>query len=356
MTFVDIYPDVTIMKTISESDNEEPVLNTTNKILPYSNCNYNSALKNKLYYTTLLKRIQEISLREYPSIDTLLKDHISVEKKVNISVKTLKKRTQGQLIDSKEIRDRRNQYWWQLITSPFYYNNLNKAKKIIEDLPYKISPATTQIEKQIRDISSNDITIKDFFNEDIKHYVYPSDAFDGWNYMENINQPLPKIPMRWRGQLGVNFFEPLVFRYKINSNNKRCNKQGLCPYCPLTTEDVKTKYNFKFYKMKNNSYKDHLLAYHGIQCDGSELPPPVVCVDEFDRQALVCTECQHVITYKNNNGNKNKRKSKNWIHLMNKHFVKSHILEVAATKIVTFENKGKERIVYMKYEEEGTAK
>ncbi|ODV88211.1 hypothetical protein CANARDRAFT_5510 [[Candida] arabinofermentans NRRL YB-2248] len=100
----------------------------------------------------------------------------------------------------------------------------------------------------------NNLTVDDFEDDDT--FCYES------------NKLAPKlIPTRKEKKtLGVNFYEPLVFRAfkSLKQNNKKYPRFGLCPYC--------TEINFL--DMNSSSYLHHVTKHHACYSNGAEMAYP----------------------------------------------------------------------------------
>ncbi|QPG73007.1 hypothetical protein FOA43_000311 [Brettanomyces nanus] len=143
-------------------------------------------------------------------------------------------------------------------------------------------------------ISPNGLSLKHF--RDNEEYVYRA----------NRKQHAKTLPIRYSGMSDVNYYEPLVLRYKKSSMGRGMDGggEGLCPYCPLPMGEQDSA----FYDRKDSNYLHHVTKLHGVYSNGIEMPFPYFVGKAIETKtlktrgevantvnAVKCTKCKQML-------------------------------------------------------------
>jgi hypothetical protein len=174
-------------------------------------------------------------------------------------------------------------YWKKISASTNYMLNKQTSRNIAIANNCKLFNHDAFLARHICMIIPNNININSFIS---------TQGNNNWLYKSNPKQPLKQLPLRWCDQK-ANFFQPLVIRYNLCESGRHINLQGLCPYCPTSSNDSENGYADLFLKINDKSYEAHLARNHGVYASGNEMIQPYFAVYD-EKKYYICAECKRV--------------------------------------------------------------
>lgn len=198
--------------------------------------------------------------------------------KVKKTKKQLKAKRPKLLFPKTALFYQRIKNYWNVISNNIQYNNKikNAISKHVNNSLTVLSPEKF-IGSVIPPLLPNNATI-DFFQD--------KQNKDGWIYYTNKNRKNQRLSLRWCGQL-LNFYDPFIYRHRLDKNGNVSSKQAMCPYCPL---DKKTDLNNIFHTTVDSLYMHHLCKGHGVYSTGYEMAPPLF-VNCEGTNMIICSTC-----------------------------------------------------------------